>query len=111
MKFYTIKLPKFLGGLVRAMLGTFKKGLTDRSFRGKLYRIHDHFHLNIHHYNKNDCTHNNGCFYLCIVRKLNNLVIKTIKKESAYQPIPFISNFELKFREDAQNSLYAFYFT
>ncbi|AGX03812.1 MULTISPECIES: stage V sporulation protein SpoVM [Bacillaceae] len=25
MKFYTIKLPKFLGGLVRAMLGTFKK--------------------------------------------------------------------------------------
>ncbi|KAA9026450.1 stage V sporulation protein SpoVM [Niallia oryzisoli] len=26
MKFYTIKLPKFLGGLVRAMLGTFKKG-------------------------------------------------------------------------------------
>ncbi|RLQ95785.1 stage V sporulation protein SpoVM [Falsibacillus albus] len=26
MKFYTIKLPKILGGLVRAMLGTFKKG-------------------------------------------------------------------------------------
>ncbi|MFB6466596.1 stage V sporulation protein SpoVM [Cytobacillus sp. Hz8] len=26
MKFYTIKLPRFLGGLVRAMLGTFKKG-------------------------------------------------------------------------------------
>lgn len=26
MKFYTIKLPKFLGGIVRAMLGTFKKG-------------------------------------------------------------------------------------
>lgn len=26
MKFYTIKLPKFLGGLVRAMLGAFKKG-------------------------------------------------------------------------------------
>ncbi|WP_035186353.1 stage V sporulation protein SpoVM [Alteribacter aurantiacus] len=26
MKFYTIKLPKFLGGVVRAMLGTFKKG-------------------------------------------------------------------------------------
>jgi len=25
MRFYTIKLPKFLGGLVRAMLGTFKK--------------------------------------------------------------------------------------
>ena len=25
MKFYTIKLPKFLGGLVRAMLGSFKK--------------------------------------------------------------------------------------
>ncbi|QPC48359.1 stage V sporulation protein SpoVM [Mangrovibacillus cuniculi] len=25
MKFYTIKLPKFLGGLVKAMLGTFKK--------------------------------------------------------------------------------------
>ncbi|WP_204552891.1 stage V sporulation protein SpoVM [Bacillus ectoiniformans] len=25
MKFYTIKLPKFLGGLVRAMLGTMKK--------------------------------------------------------------------------------------
>ncbi|KZO01626.1 stage V sporulation protein M [Bacillus badius] len=25
MKFYTIKLPKFLGGLVRAMLGTLKK--------------------------------------------------------------------------------------
>ncbi|MBU5211019.1 MULTISPECIES: stage V sporulation protein SpoVM [Bacillaceae] len=25
MKFYTIKLPKFLGGIVRAMLGTFKK--------------------------------------------------------------------------------------
>ncbi|MBE3570319.1 MULTISPECIES: stage V sporulation protein SpoVM [Bacillaceae] len=26
MKFYTIKLPRFLGGIVRAMLGTFKKG-------------------------------------------------------------------------------------
>ncbi|WP_035419138.1 MULTISPECIES: stage V sporulation protein SpoVM [Shouchella] len=26
MKFYTIKLPKFLGGFVRAMLGSFKKG-------------------------------------------------------------------------------------
>ena len=26
MKFYTIKLPKILGGLVRAMLGAFKKG-------------------------------------------------------------------------------------
>ncbi|HWO77912.1 MAG TPA: stage V sporulation protein SpoVM [Bacillus sp. (in: firmicutes)] len=25
MKFYTIKLPKFLGGIIRAMLGTFKK--------------------------------------------------------------------------------------
>ncbi|BAD64847.1 stage V sporulation protein SpoVM [Shouchella clausii] len=25
MKFYTIKLPKFLGGFVRAMLGSFKK--------------------------------------------------------------------------------------
>lgn len=25
MKFYTIKLPKFLGGLVRAMIGVFKK--------------------------------------------------------------------------------------
>ncbi|WP_129689544.1 stage V sporulation protein SpoVM [Gottfriedia acidiceleris] len=25
MKFYTIKLPRFLGGLVRAMLSTFKK--------------------------------------------------------------------------------------
>ncbi|MDA3130658.1 stage V sporulation protein SpoVM [Aliibacillus thermotolerans] len=25
MKFYTIKLPKFLGGFVRAVLGTFKK--------------------------------------------------------------------------------------
>lgn len=25
MKFYTIKLPKFLGGLVRAMIGAFKK--------------------------------------------------------------------------------------
>ncbi|PLS16637.1 stage V sporulation protein SpoVM [Peribacillus saganii] len=25
MKFYTIKLPRFLGGLVRAMLGAFKK--------------------------------------------------------------------------------------
>ncbi|OEH91219.1 stage V sporulation protein SpoVM [Bacillus solimangrovi] len=25
MKFYTIKLPKFLGGMVRALLGTFKK--------------------------------------------------------------------------------------
>ncbi|KAB2337733.1 stage V sporulation protein SpoVM [Cytobacillus depressus] len=25
MRFYTIKLPRFLGGLVRAMLGTFKK--------------------------------------------------------------------------------------
>ncbi|ASV65993.1 stage V sporulation protein SpoVM [Cytobacillus sp. FSL W7-1323] len=25
MRFYTIKLPKFLGGIVRAMLGTFKK--------------------------------------------------------------------------------------
>ncbi|KUP07070.1 stage V sporulation protein M [Bacillus coahuilensis m2-6] len=25
MRFYTIKLPKFLGGLVRAMLTTFKK--------------------------------------------------------------------------------------
>ncbi|MCF6410523.1 MULTISPECIES: stage V sporulation protein SpoVM [Bacillaceae] len=26
MKFYTIKLPKFLGGFVRAILGSFKKG-------------------------------------------------------------------------------------
>ncbi|ERN53181.1 MULTISPECIES: stage V sporulation protein SpoVM [Alkalihalophilus] len=26
MKFYTIKLPKFLGGFVRAMLNSFKKG-------------------------------------------------------------------------------------
>ncbi|WP_205092471.1 stage V sporulation protein SpoVM [Thalassobacillus pellis] len=26
MKFYTIKLPKFLGGFVRAVIGTFKKG-------------------------------------------------------------------------------------
>ncbi|CAM3699117.1 MULTISPECIES: stage V sporulation protein SpoVM [Bacillaceae] len=26
MKFYTIKLPKFLGGIVRAMLGALKKG-------------------------------------------------------------------------------------
>ncbi|WP_188495498.1 MULTISPECIES: stage V sporulation protein SpoVM [Bacillales] len=26
MKFYTIKLPKFLGGCVRAILGSFKKG-------------------------------------------------------------------------------------
>ncbi|MDP4082993.1 MAG: stage V sporulation protein SpoVM [Bacillota bacterium] len=25
MKFYTIKLPRFLGGLVRAMIGVFKK--------------------------------------------------------------------------------------
>ncbi|MFE8695225.1 stage V sporulation protein SpoVM [Cytobacillus sp. FJAT-53684] len=25
MRFYTIKLPKFLGGIVRAMLGNFKK--------------------------------------------------------------------------------------
>jgi len=25
MKFYTIKLPRFLGGLVRAMIGAFKK--------------------------------------------------------------------------------------
>jgi stage V sporulation protein M len=25
MKFYTIKLPKFLGGIVRAMLGSFSK--------------------------------------------------------------------------------------
>ncbi|WP_096435453.1 stage V sporulation protein SpoVM [Alteribacter populi] len=25
MKFYTIKLPRFLGGVIRAMLGTFKK--------------------------------------------------------------------------------------
>ncbi|MBY0120741.1 MULTISPECIES: stage V sporulation protein SpoVM [unclassified Bacillus (in: firmicutes)] len=25
MRFYTIKLPRFLGGIVRAMLGTFKK--------------------------------------------------------------------------------------
>ncbi|WP_042415530.1 MULTISPECIES: stage V sporulation protein SpoVM [Geomicrobium] len=25
MKFYTIKLPKFLGGVVRAMLNSFKK--------------------------------------------------------------------------------------
>ncbi|MGD6816211.1 stage V sporulation protein SpoVM [Metabacillus sp. 84] len=25
MKFYTIKLPKFLGGIIRAMLGSFKK--------------------------------------------------------------------------------------
>ncbi|MEH7400679.1 MULTISPECIES: stage V sporulation protein SpoVM [Bacillaceae] len=25
MRFYTIKLPRFLGGLVRAMLSTFKK--------------------------------------------------------------------------------------
>ncbi|MBY0097621.1 stage V sporulation protein SpoVM [Mesobacillus maritimus] len=26
MKFYTIKLPRVLGGLVKAMLGAFKKG-------------------------------------------------------------------------------------
>ncbi|WP_188693362.1 stage V sporulation protein SpoVM [Pullulanibacillus camelliae] len=26
MKFYTIKLPKFLGGFVKAILGSFKKG-------------------------------------------------------------------------------------
>ncbi|MCJ7839600.1 stage V sporulation protein SpoVM [Lederbergia sp. NSJ-179] len=26
MRFYTIKLPRFLGGIVRAMLGAFKKG-------------------------------------------------------------------------------------
>ncbi|ARA97205.1 MULTISPECIES: stage V sporulation protein SpoVM [Geobacillus] len=26
MKFYTIKLPKFLGGIVRAMLNAFRKG-------------------------------------------------------------------------------------
>ncbi|NSL51225.1 stage V sporulation protein SpoVM [Calidifontibacillus erzurumensis] len=25
MKFYTIKLPKFLGGVVRAIIGAFKK--------------------------------------------------------------------------------------
>ncbi|MDE5413012.1 MULTISPECIES: stage V sporulation protein SpoVM [Bacillaceae] len=25
MKFYTIKLPKFIGGFVRAILGSFKK--------------------------------------------------------------------------------------
>jgi stage V sporulation protein M len=25
MKFYTIKLPRFLGGIVRAMIGVFKK--------------------------------------------------------------------------------------
>ncbi|UOE96482.1 MULTISPECIES: stage V sporulation protein SpoVM [Bacillaceae] len=26
MKFYTIKLPKFIGGFVRAVLSSFKKG-------------------------------------------------------------------------------------
>ncbi|RYL95478.1 stage V sporulation protein SpoVM [Sporolactobacillus sp. THM7-4] len=26
MKFYTIKLPRFLGSIVRALLGSFKKG-------------------------------------------------------------------------------------
>ncbi|WP_085524018.1 stage V sporulation protein SpoVM [Tuberibacillus sp. Marseille-P3662] len=26
MKFYTVKLPKFLGGFVRAVLGSFRKG-------------------------------------------------------------------------------------
>ncbi|WP_035662556.1 MULTISPECIES: stage V sporulation protein SpoVM [Halalkalibacter] len=26
MKFYTIKLPKFLGGFVKAVLNSFKKG-------------------------------------------------------------------------------------
>ncbi|KSU85031.1 stage V sporulation protein SpoVM [Fictibacillus enclensis] len=26
MKFYTIKLPRFLGGFVRAVLGSFRKG-------------------------------------------------------------------------------------
>lgn len=30
MKFYTIKLPKFLGGIVRAMLGSFRKRLKPR---------------------------------------------------------------------------------
>ncbi|PWA13464.1 stage V sporulation protein SpoVM [Pueribacillus theae] len=25
MKFYTIKLPRFLGGFIRAIIGTFKK--------------------------------------------------------------------------------------
>ncbi len=31
MKFYTIKLPKFLGGFVRAILGSFKKRLSQKS--------------------------------------------------------------------------------
>ncbi|WP_096189174.1 stage V sporulation protein SpoVM [Evansella halocellulosilytica] len=26
MKFYTIKLPRFIGGFVKAVLGTFRKG-------------------------------------------------------------------------------------
>ncbi|RYM07310.1 stage V sporulation protein SpoVM [Sporolactobacillus sp. THM7-7] len=26
MKFYTIKLPRFLGGIVKALLGSFRKG-------------------------------------------------------------------------------------
>ncbi|CAM3188486.1 MULTISPECIES: stage V sporulation protein SpoVM [Sporolactobacillus] len=26
MKFYTIKLPRFLGSIVRALLGSFRKG-------------------------------------------------------------------------------------
>ncbi|MCO7174656.1 stage V sporulation protein SpoVM [Sporolactobacillus kofuensis] len=26
MKFYTIKLPRFLAGIVRALLGSFRKG-------------------------------------------------------------------------------------
>ncbi|MCE7794651.1 stage V sporulation protein SpoVM [Salipaludibacillus sp. CUR1] len=26
MKFYTIKLPKFIGGFVRAVMGSFRKG-------------------------------------------------------------------------------------
>lgn len=34
MRFYTIKLPKFLGGIVRAMLNTFKKRLKKAPITG-----------------------------------------------------------------------------
>lgn len=36
MKFYTIKLPKFLGGVVRAMLNSFKKRVTPKKEKAPL---------------------------------------------------------------------------
>lgn len=40
MKFYTIKLPKFLGGFVRAILGSFKKRLSQKAPTVRCFFVH-----------------------------------------------------------------------